>query len=223
MKKWLIFTLLLLGGLACFPLWLPALGTFLTVPDQEVPADSLFVLRGEDFFNFPKAIDLYRRGMSPEIVFSPVPEREEAWKDYYYFKCIIMGGQLLSPLDYARKAFQYFGKDEKDLYFTEEQVASTFDEALAAKRWMVSHNRKSFILVASTYHMRRALLTFRKVFKGTGIQIYPVTAQQPLHDPPNWWRRERDVRRVLEEYVSLVFNYIHRFLLRQPSSTFDTF
>lgn len=207
---------------ACFPLWLPALGRFLLVPDRLKPADSIVVLRGEDFFKMNKAVDLYEKGYAPKILVCALPKEEgEIW-DFYQFKNKILGGEELSPKEFVVRAFRYFGlSDQKDLYVLEKDVRSTYDEAVAVRNWLLEQKVKSIILIADSYHMRRAWIIFKKVFKGTGIEIYPITASNPTYQPQTWWRSEKDVRRVLEEYVSLTFNILYHFVFRQKSTAFD--
>ena len=54
--------------------------------------------------------------------------------------------------------------------------------------------------------MRQNLLLFKLVFKGSGIKIYHATAETEIYDPPHWWRKARDAKRMIEEYISLFYN-----------------
>jgi len=216
-----------LAVLACviltYRIWLPLPGTLLLVKDNYEKSDCVVPLGGDEYFRFKKAVDLYKEGFAKYIVFSPSPEREKDWVEFYNFEERVRGLNDVTARDYAIKAFEYFGMDSKNLYLTPHECTSTFDEAEAAKKYLIAHGYKSMILVTSTYHMRRALLIFKLVFKGTGIKVYNCTAKSDILDPYHWWRRERDVKMVFEEYVFTAYNLIYHFLLGKGKTAFDTF
>ena len=224
MKKWLVLSALVLVVVLAFPVWLPGIGTFLLVPDRVEKADAIVLLRGgDDFFRLPKAIDLLEHEYAPHMIIAPAPERENELQDYYQFRSRLLGTDTPDSREMTRRALEYFGKDLTNVTILEDETTSTYDEAAAAKKWLIEHDARSFILVGATYHMRRAMIIFSLVFRGTGIRIYPVTAQFPLYNPPYWWRREKDVKRVLEEYVSITFNLLYHFVLKKHRTEFDTF
>lgn len=224
MKKWLALIVLVLVVVLAFPVWLPGIGTFLLVPDRIEKADAIVLLRGgDDFFRLPKAIDLFERGYAPHIMIAPVPEREEELQDYYQFRSRLLGTDTPDSREMTRRALEYFGKDLTNVTIIADETTSTYDEALAAQKWLLKHDARSFMLVGGTYHMRRAMIIFNFVFRGTGIRIYPVTAQNPLYNPQYWWRREKDVKRILEEYVSIIFNTLYHFVFKKHRTEFDTF
>ena len=223
MKKWFCLVLLFVVFVLCYPIWLPCVGTFLLVPDRLEKADCIVLLQADPFLRVAKAAELYEQGYAPKIVFAPSPDREEAFLDYYKFEIRIFDIPILSNPEFMKRAFLHFGKDETGIEMTQDTATSTFDEAVAAKRWMLEKGYRSMLLVSSGYHMRRALMIFRLVFKGTGIRISTVTASNPLQDPPHWWRHERDVKAIFLEYASIGFNLIYHFLLKKGTTGFDTF
>lgn len=214
---WLLI-LLAAGAVLSAHYWLPLPGTFLQVPDRLEKADCLVPLRGDDFFRFRKTVDLFSEGHSKNIVLSVTPEVSKKYDLAYR----ISGLDKVSGKDLTFKYFEYFGKNSERIFITEFEVTSTFSEAVATKELMVKNGFKSLLLVTSEYHMRRALWIFKWVFQGTGIEIYNVTADSELFDPSMWWRKERDVRRVAEEYGSFVLNFIFYVVLGKQSTGFDT-
>ncbi len=222
MKKWVVLLALLLFVVLLYPFWLPLPGKFLQVPDQLKPADIIVVLRGyPSFYRVQKGADLFKRRYGETILLSPVPQRETEFQDYYQFEFRLAGAEVLDSTEMARRSFIYFGIAPEALQFTGGEATSTFEEAEATLEWMKAAGRDSMILVTSTYHMRRAYVIFRLVFRGSGIEIYPVTARNPIYHPEAWWRYERDVKRVLEEYVSLAFNLLYHFVFGQRRTAFD--
>jgi hypothetical protein len=214
---WLL-VLITAGAVLSARYWLPLPGTFLQVPDRIEKADCLVPLRGDDFFRFQKTVDLFSEGYSPNIVLSVTPEVSKKYDLGYR----VAGLDKIPGKDLTFKYFEYFGKNPERIFITEFEVTSTFSEAVATRKLMEKNGFKSLILVTSEYHMRRALWIFRWVFQGTGIEIYNATADSELFDPSVWWRKERDVRRVAEEYGSFVLNFIFYIVLGKQSTGFDT-
>ena len=62
------------------------------------------------------------------------------------------------------------------------------------------------MLVTSNFHTRRTRLVFRRVFKGTGIELM-VQAAPPddWFNPDRWWTRRMDSRNLFLEYQKLLF------------------
>ena len=199
-------------------IWLPVFGTALLVPDRIQKADCIVVLRGEEYFRIGKAAELYKEGLAQALVTSVIPKTFQSFD----MTQLMSGYDQYSETEMTLKIFEYFGIAPEAILLTGKEVTSTYEEAVAARAVLQQKGFRSLLLVTSTYHMARALLLFRGVFHGTGIEIYPVTAPHKLYEPERWWMRERDVRRVAEEYVSLVFNWFYHFILKKNSTAFDT-
>lgn len=214
----LIFVIIVTCGL-----WLPVPGTLLLVKDNINKADCIVPLGGDPYFRYKNAVELYDQDYSKNIVISVTPERKEELWEYYNFKYKLLGVKALLPRELALRAFKYFGKDPKNLYFTDHEVTSTYDEAVATKDFMLKKGFKSLILVTSTYHMRRALMIFKFVFKGTGVKVYNCTAENVLWNPRKWWLKERDLKVISLEYLSIAYNIFYHFILRKGKTSFDTF
>ena len=201
--------------------WLSLPGRFLLVKDNIQKADCVVPLRGDLYPRLNKAIELYNEGYAKRIVISVLPKRSEDSQDYNEVLLKIYGVDKVSPREFTLMAFNYFGKDSKDIYFTKGNVTSTFEEAVATKELMQEKGFKSLILVTSHYHMRRALIIFKAVFRETGIKIFNYTAGTNLINPNKWWRSEYEVKTVIQEYLSLVHNFIYHFLLKKHRTSFD--
>lgn len=215
--------ILLIIIIITYGLWLPVPGTFLLVKDNIQKADCVVPLGGEPYFRYKKAVELYEQGYSKNIVVSVTPERQEELREYYNFKYRLLGIEDLSPRELASRGFKYFGKDSHGLYFTDYEVTSTYDEAVATRDLVLKKGFKSLILVTSTYHMRRAMMIFHFVFKGTGVEIYNCTAESVLWNPRQWWLKERDLKVISQEYLSIAYNIFYHFILRKGRTSFDTF
>lgn len=202
--------------------WLPLPARFLVVKDNAQKADCVVVLGGDLYSRFKKTVDLYDAGYARNIIYSVLPESDEGVSDYLNFERKIMGQKKIPQKELALRTFAYFGKDPAGIRFTDGTVTSTFEEAVAAKKIMLKEGYRSMILVTSDYHMRRALMLFGIVFRGTGIKIYTSTAVNPLYNPSQWWRKEREVKTIAGEYLSIFYNLIYHFILGKHRTSFDT-
>ena len=225
MKKiFFLFILFCLAGFFAFRhyrTWLPAVGTFLLIEDHLEKADCIVPLLSEEYLRFHRAAELVNAGWAKNIVVSVSPEKKKELTAYRNYM-LKNKGKDLSRRDSILKSFRYFGKGPENIHFTKMPATSTFDEAVATRQIVLEKGYHSLILVSSTYCMRRALAIFKWVFRGAAVEIYPVTVPNPACDPEGWWRKESDVKRVGQEYLSLAFNAIYHFLLGKGVTSFDT-
>ena len=218
MKKALAHLLILAALFFTHALWLPVFGTFLLVPNKVQKADAILVLRGDEYFRLGKAAELYKQGLAPLIALSVIPKESQP----YDMIRLMTGYDKYDETEMTLRILEYFGMKRNAVLLTGKETTSTYQEAVAARELFQQKGFKSMLLVTSTYHMRRSLFLFEHVFQGTGIEIFPVTGRNVLYDPAHWWRHERDVRRVAEEYVSAVFNLVYYFLLKKYATSFDS-
>jgi uncharacterized SAM-binding protein YcdF (DUF218 family) len=87
------------------------------------------------------------------------------------------------------------------------QVSSTHEEAELIKQYAVDQRLRSVLVVTSAYHSRRALWTFSRVFRDTGIQVglSPVSPGTDSPRPATWWLTARGWRLVPTEYVKMIY------------------
>lgn len=86
-------------------------------------------------------------------------------------------------------------------------VGGTHEEAELVKQYAVEHRLNSVLIVTSVYHSRRALWTFSRVFRDTGIQVGLTAARPGTDSPPPaiWWLTVRGWRLVPAEYVKMIY------------------
>ena len=86
-------------------------------------------------------------------------------------------------------------------------VGGTHEEAELVKQYAMDHGFKSVLIVTSAYHSRRALWTFARVFRDTGIQVglTPVSPGRDSPRPATWWLTTRGWRLVPTEYVKMIY------------------
>lgn len=87
-------------------------------------------------------------------------------------------------------------QDAVTLGFDADDTIGNAQETLA---WLKVRGYKSFYLVTSNYHLRRALLEFSKVAPDYKIIPYPVVPEGL--DMQNWWRNEAHRTLIIKEYM----------------------
>ena len=89
-------------------------------------------------------------------------------------------------------------------------VDSTYDEAVLLREYCDSHGVNSLLIVTSSYHSRRALWTFRRLFQGSktdvGLEAVGVGIDTP--SPPTWWLHLRGWQMVPTEYLKIVYYWV---------------
>ena len=84
-------------------------------------------------------------------------------------------------------------------------VTSTYDEALAAREYAAREPFSRLAVVTTPYHTRRALATFRAVFRGSGVDIAVVPAAPAQGQPDRWWRHPYDRQYVRYEWAAILW------------------
>jgi len=88
---------------------------------------------------------------------------------------------------------------------------STLEEGEAIKAFMKTHGYRSLIAVSSPYHMRRVRATLSHFFQGTAVVVQYSPAQDADFDASQWWRHEKSLIHVTNEYLKLAYYHIALF------------
>lgn len=131
-----------------------------------------------------EAIDLYRAGYAQHIVFSsgyvgPFPEAD------------IMKNLAITS-----------GQIPADAIVLETHASNTYENVAFTRRMLDERQWHSVLLVSSPYHMRRAMMTWRKVAPEITVTATPVpNSQFYTHDRG---ATVEQLRGLLQEYVAIV-------------------
>jgi len=190
-NKLLLFLLvILLLPLFFYSLILNNLANSLIVRDKLLPADCIVVLAGDaNGERVTQGVKLFNFGLSKKIMMS--------------------GGQLawrLTAADWMQKQALFMGVPASAI-ITENQSASTRENALLTLPILKAQGVKSIILVTSPYHSYRAKKVFEKVFIPAGISVVSCPATQSDFKAKDWWKRHEDTQYVVHELFSLVLYF----------------
>lgn len=156
-------------------------------------SDVIILLEGDGFNRYEKAVNLYKQGFAPKIIFSG------GIVDYEYgsFPYVDVLPHILTQ-----------GVPEEDIIH-EDKSLNTREQALAVLELAFKNNWKRLILVATHEHQYRAYLTFLRVIIDSGAEIIiynaPVRNLKWFSENP-WGRRfdrlEQEFERI-ERYSAL--------------------
>ncbi len=186
--KILLFVLfIILIGWLSYPWILNSMAGFLVVQGKLSKADAILVLAGDsNGERVAQAVALYKNGWAPRLVMS--------------------GGPAVWSLTYARNMrnqAKYLGVPDKDLYL-QDKSESTYEDAKFSLPILKNLGARKIILVSSPYHMRRATLVTRKMYRSSNIEIIPYPVQQSRWKSDGWWKRHEDTQMVVWEYMAMI-------------------
>lgn len=172
--------LAVLGAAVLFvssPVWLPATGTFLIKADQPERADLAVVLAGGSSGNrILRGAELVRDGFAKKVLVSNTA-------GYYGHEEADMA------IDFASR----HGAPREIFLKTAHQSKSTEEEAQTILPVLREMNVRTFLLVTSDYHTRRAGRIFGRYLDGLRMRV--IATPDPHYHPDRWWK-SRESRKV---------------------------
>jgi uncharacterized SAM-binding protein YcdF (DUF218 family) len=179
-------------------------GNFLVVSHKPQKADAIVVLMGNVPERIPEAVDLYKSGYAPRLIFPDDYEENppEELPD---------GSLLHNDAAKARHLSSHFNIPDSVIVIVKGPALNTQAEAEIMAIYLADHpETDTIILVSSSYHMRRALIIFRNEFasKGLEITIISIPSRYTAFDPEKWWQTTGDRRTVFYEYLKIAYNLL---------------
>jgi uncharacterized SAM-binding protein YcdF (DUF218 family) len=162
-----------LAGIAAMCAFLVGIGHLLDIEDPLVPADAIVALSGDTGARMQTAVDLWKRGYAPVIIFAGASEDPNS----------VASGVLMKREAVAR------GVPDAAI-LVEPSSSTTQENARLVARLMQDNGLSSAILVTSPYHQRRAASLFAKEFGPAKLTFINYPARDPLWDPNTWWLHE---------------------------------
>jgi uncharacterized SAM-binding protein YcdF (DUF218 family) len=189
---------LLLTLVAMASVWLPALAGHLVVDDPLSPADVIVVFAGGRGERAQHAADLYRRGLAGRILMTG---GETARAVELFCNRRVTGAELNAKL------LLDAGIPEGVMTVLPHGT-STYEEADIVREHLRSRGYRSAIAVSSAYHMRRVRTTLLHHLRNEPITVQVSPAPTPEWEPRAWWRDERSLLLVTNEYLKLAYYHL---------------
>jgi uncharacterized SAM-binding protein YcdF (DUF218 family) len=183
------------------PKWLPGVASLLITEDPLGPADLIVVLSGSVPDRPQYAAQLYHQGYAPRILCasSQIPD---------FLR--VLDRPLMTQAELSAAVLRQEGVPEEALLVV-NRTTSTFEELTLIRDTMREKGWRRVILVSSPTHMRRIRLTWRHLTRGRGpVAILRASPYSTFHRK-RWWRYERDMILVQNEYAKILYYLLINF------------
>ena len=156
---------------------------------------TIVVLSGSKVTRIPKALELYTAGYGTRLLLTT----ERSWN--LKINLIETTQEQL-----AKKIAKILGIQAKfeSVRSLKGGATSTFDEAYDLLAFCNKENLRHIIIVTDSYHTRRALFAFKKVFKGTNIKVEVSAAPNEIFNEENWWYSDLGILSYVSEPIKFV-------------------
>jgi uncharacterized SAM-binding protein YcdF (DUF218 family) len=180
--------------------WLPLIAQNLIVEDQ-LHSSELISVFAADEERARHAARLYREGLAPRILTTGelIPKAIEI-----FCHKRVTGAELMAKVLTDNRV-------PNSAIIVSPWGTSTYEEGEAIKAFMKTHGYRSLIAVSSPYHMRRVRATLSHILEGTGISVQYSPARNGDFNVLEWWRHERDLINVTNEYIKLAYYHLALF------------
>lgn len=163
---------------------------YLSEEDKLEKSDLIFVFAAPTLTRVEKAIELYKKGLAPLLVFSgcsPIYQQKENSEAVKYKNFAIAQGVSESSIIV-----------ENNSITIPDNVRSSLNllDKLKIKF-------KRLILVNSPYVQRRGWVHFKK-YLPDGVRVYRVNSScKPEYTKENWFKNEQGIQAILNEFVKM--------------------
>ena len=89
-------------------------------------------------------------------------------------------------------------------------ATSTFDEAIDLLDFCIKENIKRLIIVTDSFHTRRALYAFKKIFSRNPIKIEASAASNEIFSEVSWWRSDVGISAYFLEPIKFAVYLLSR-------------
>lgn len=200
MKKTIVILFVMLVVLAALNIAAPfifmRIADFLIVGDNLENADIILTLAGDsNGERVEQAVKLYKDKWAPKILMS--------------------GGPAVWNLTYAqnmRNQAVSLGVPKKDVLI-QDRSESTYEDIKYSFLIIKKLNAKKVIIVTSPFHMRRAVMTAKKMYGRQGIKVIAFPVQKAKWVAKGWWKRHEDTQPVIYEYMAMAQYLLKGWLL----------
>jgi uncharacterized SAM-binding protein YcdF (DUF218 family) len=167
-------------------------------------ADALVVLSGSAAYaeRAAEAARLFREGRAPLVLLTDDG---------------VLGGwseaEQRNPrfVELAAAELQRGGVPAESITVLDARPTSTHDEAAAVRAYAAERDFRTLLVVTSSHHSRRALWTWRRVFRGSGVRVGLEPAEGARTPGAwTWWLSAAGWRQVAGEYVKMGY-YVVRY------------
>jgi uncharacterized SAM-binding protein YcdF (DUF218 family) len=157
--------------------------------NDPAPSDAIVMLLGGPEARPRKAATLFREGLAPRVLLCTGPPPPPG---------------MVSEALYSARTLVNLGVIPGAITLVQAHVTSTKEEAEAILAVARKDGMKRITVVTTSFHTARAGWIFRRVFRGSGIEVRTAAATDPLFDETNWYLRDESLIVYLTETVKTI-------------------
>ncbi len=176
-------------------------GLYLEYAQPPQCADAIVVLMGSTGDRSMHAYELFDAGWSQYVLLS---ETYTEARDLFQKR----GIHVPASADITHYLLTELGVPDSLITIIPGNARSTFQEARMLKQWLrQQHTTDTLLLVTSSYHSRRAAITYRHVLGRLDKPPVLLSTPTPYSDfqAQRWWRCRESAKRVVMEYSRLLY------------------
>ena len=179
--------------LSQYKLLLTGYANFFTIDNPTYGKDAAIVtLSGGRITRVPKALELYEKGYGNRLFLTT--ERSLNSRTAHLFSTNEQKANKIAHALNIQVEFEVVPS-------LKGGATSTFDEAYDLLALCSKEKLKNLIIVTDSFHTRRALYAFKKVFRGSGITVEASAAPNEIFNEENWWHSDRGISAYLLEPI----------------------
>ena len=166
------------------------IGGWLDHPEPAAPADAAVILGGGGLARTVKAAELHRAGLVDRVALTSPESRAPDLLDAQYVRWVrilVSEGVPEDAIDVLVPSY------------------STFDDARHVRDYMNERGLARVLVVTDPYHTRRAGWIIRRFLDPGAREVRVVASEPAWFAPSRWWRDERQLLWVLNEYVKFAY------------------
>jgi uncharacterized SAM-binding protein YcdF (DUF218 family) len=160
--------------------------------NDPAPSDALVILMGGPTHRPLSAAALYRQDLAPLVLISETPfDPATELSETGYTKQVLIKNRVPASAIHVLSG---------------GVVTSTRDEAFRVRGYILAHPEvKRITVVTSAFHTARARWIFRKVLRGTGVDVRLAAASQPGLEERDWYMHDEGLVVYFSEAIKAVY------------------
>ena len=197
MKRKVIISLIaiLILMLSQYKLLLTGYANFFTIDNPTYGVNApILILAGGAATRVPKALELYEKGYGDRLLLTS--ERPLNSKVMHLFPTNEQIAKRISQELNIQAELEVVPS-------LKGGATSTLNEAHDLLTFCSKEKIKHLIIVTDSFHTRRALYAFKKVFQGSDIKVESSAAPNEIFSEENWWRSDKGISAYLLEPIKL--------------------
>jgi uncharacterized SAM-binding protein YcdF (DUF218 family) len=194
-KVIIILMVVLVLLLSQYKMLLTGYARFFTIDNSAYGVDApILILAGGAATRVPKALELYEKGYGSRLLLTT--ERPLNSKVTHLFPSNEQSAKRIAQALNVQVELEVVPS-------LKGGATSTLDEAHDLLAFCSKEKIKNLIIVTDSFHTRRALYAFKKIFQGSNINVEASAALNEIYSEEDWWHSDKGISAYLLEPIKL--------------------